>query len=61
MEQVALRVEEFLETPKARGGIILFNAGSTDIRYPLYDTMQRVIERAWSRGFSFRTVGEMIG
>ncbi len=61
MDQVAIKVEEFLETPKARGGIILFNAGSNDIQYPLYDTIQRVIERAWARGFSFRTVGEMSG
>lgn len=59
MEQVAVCVEEFIETPKARGGIILFNAGSNDIQYPLYDTIQRIIERAWARGFSFRTVGEM--
>jgi peptidoglycan/xylan/chitin deacetylase (PgdA/CDA1 family) len=60
MQGVAARVEHHLEQPSARGSIVLFHASSVHTRQPLFDAVQKIIETAWSRGYSFRTVGEML-
>ena len=60
LEEIAKRVEAFLSEPLGRGSIILFNASSNHIQTPLYDVIHRIVEFGWSKGYSFRTCGEMV-
>jgi peptidoglycan/xylan/chitin deacetylase (PgdA/CDA1 family) len=58
--EAARLIEEFLSQPLGRGSILGFNAASNHVQAPLYDIIQRIVEFGWSKGFSFRSCGEMI-
>jgi peptidoglycan/xylan/chitin deacetylase (PgdA/CDA1 family) len=59
-EDMIARLEQHLDTSESRGSILRFQLSSSDPLDPIYPAIQRIVSIAWSRGFSFRTVSEML-